>query len=154
MPSVPKLEFAGGKWSVRAFRITLTSGQLTVNPVNASFSSHCVTAVAARRTRRPHSSIYWTRSRRRDQPHRGRTVLIAEWMNYEIVVHSAHAGCDLGRVHPSVDDGARLHLRVSKVSVLRPAPKTPAQPSKLSLCVSALGAIYKSISDGGENPGC
>jgi hypothetical protein len=23
-----------------------------------------------------------------------------------------------------------------------------------SLCVSALGAIYKSISDGGENPGC
>ena len=50
--------------------------------------------------------------------------------------------------------GARLHLRVSKVSVLRPAPKTPAQPSKLSLCVSALGAIYKSISDGGENPGC
>jgi hypothetical protein len=154
MPSVPKLEFAGGKWSVRAFRITLTSGQLTLNPVNASFSSHCVTAVAARRTRRPHSSIYWTRSRRRDQPHRGRTVLIAEWMNYEIVVHSAHAGCDLGRVHPSVDDGARLHLRVSKVSVLRPAPKTPAQPSKLSLCVSALGAIYKSISDGGENPGC
>ena len=41
-----------------------------------------------------------------------------------------------------------------QVSVLRPAPKTPAQPSKLSLCVSALGAIYKSISDGGENPGC
>ena len=54
--------------------------------------------------------------------------------------------------HPSVDDGARLHLRVSKVSVLRPAPKTPAQPSKLSLRVSALGASYKSISD--ENTGC
>jgi hypothetical protein len=153
MPSVPKLEFAGGKWSVRAFRITLTSGQLTVNPVNASFSSHCVTAVAARRTRRPHSSIYWTRSRRRDQPHRGRTVLIAEWMNYEIVVHSAHAGCDLGRVHPSVDDGARLHPQMPPVSALRSAPKSqrdfPSSAPRLRWASS-----YKSISDCVEKSGC